>query len=1150
MKNANRDIIFQPSEEYIPPTSLKFELPEELVAYRQLLLTYQDPADFLDSIDILKAKDDDFTQTPENFVSSMISIANQRQNSGQESPKKIVGKLINACSDKEMVQKQQTATCHSLEQLPRTFTEGKNVPQSVRLVNKHLAVKAFQRSDASKSFTAEDSRALLTCRETIHQILFLQLNADVLSFPWIRKLPSGYSFIDVYNFLRDRIRALWQDITVQHASCHKFSVECLEISFRILLLAEYLLCQDPTFENKQHMRLMDTCFDKLMHGYDEARQQSQYQGSNQSVQTMMGALVYFSPNEAEFRAYKILGSLGSCFSSNSANFLDVLSKVPHELRNNKHIKFALSVHKSVREDNIRRYFRLLSKAPFLTSVLMNRFANTLRVRQLTTIFKFGIVKRSSLIPVVSFGNIFGISYTSDREAFLEFLEKFSLEIKDLGRVLCVDLKNCSVETFDDIKAGKILPWKVAVISDKCPHDAIERLKILDNSLPKRMLDIFKSYSSGNNMEGFEEFNPLTETKISLPPLSATEKTDPLAINFAWDGGSAIKSTASDIPSIFDSAFFDPSLDSAFSSLRRQKEKTETTRSTKISPARISQTSVLSQALNGSLPSFLSTQDTNHPSIASEDSIPLSFHLPAEDRLPVTQSSSESFPGIFSTHEMGDEDVPIPKRRVSELMFEVPDDLKVSEKGRGKRKVSQHTTPKSPSKKRIHLDSQNSSPAVSDDEGTQEKSGVSVPCEEADEIGHLCIAVKWRRLNISLDGIKERRMVLESFSKSILSRYEGSFSDTRAWHVHFLTSPRPAEYSAWQGALWTVFGTTEDGISSDDCRGPESSFGLTGQQELRIDLNIHMIENNSDFYCKDNLCDLFVSVPFLVSTDDSGEIILREFCVLPANIDGSGTFWIMCFTDKNSNKITEDMIRRAVYRKYPSIKSEFDPFVSVIGTYTKTGLATEIDVQGEQIQESMRLLFQFAARCKPSRKPKLFYRPQATTVLPILLLDRWKLHVENLDKSSLMPSRRELIELLNPALARLSEEFEIIIFRMNSLTKELDNFTPVSDIRNTFLRAKLNLQQQLENLEFQAEWDLGKSVEVQFNATRRRILNIVHEVFDQPDMLSFCELPSVLARGKNLLLIKCMLSRIICYILTYHINREACLVLSYAITYQT
>ncbi|PHJ26014.1 sac3 ganp family protein, partial [Cystoisospora suis] len=82
---------------------------------------------------------------------------------------------------------------------------------------------------------------------------------------------KGYTFLDVYNFIRDRLRATWQHLTVQHVQKHRAYIETLEISFRFLIFAEEQLCSNPHFDRVSNQGLMQTCLDKLMHGYEAVR---------------------------------------------------------------------------------------------------------------------------------------------------------------------------------------------------------------------------------------------------------------------------------------------------------------------------------------------------------------------------------------------------------------------------------------------------------------------------------------------------------------------------------------------------------------------------------------------------------------------------------------------------------------------------------------------------------------------------------------------------------------------------------------------------------------------------------------------------------------------------------------------------------------
>lgn len=128
---------------------------------------------------------------------------------------RMIGMLTGMCSLDEVIEKQQTSTASDLERL-------NNWPDSeIRIVNKHLAVKSFKRSDASKVFLPGDTRPVVWCRRTVHNILSLHAEADCsTTMPWLFQRDEPYKFLDVYNFVRDRLRGVWTDLTVQHSLTH------------------------------------------------------------------------------------------------------------------------------------------------------------------------------------------------------------------------------------------------------------------------------------------------------------------------------------------------------------------------------------------------------------------------------------------------------------------------------------------------------------------------------------------------------------------------------------------------------------------------------------------------------------------------------------------------------------------------------------------------------------------------------------------------------------------------------------------------------------------------------------------------------------------------------------------------------------------
>ncbi|KAF8819726.1 hypothetical protein IE077_004068, partial [Cardiosporidium cionae] len=292
------------------------------------------------------------------------------------------GELLEFCSFKEMLEKQQTSTANDLERL--------NIPQNgdseARMINRYLALKSFQRSDASKQFKPEETRPLVICRRAIHMILTYFLDADIAfkSFLYRREDNEEYTILDIYNFLRDRLRAIWQDLTVQHGGKHRACIECLEISCRFLILGEGLLCDYPRekFDPVQNSSLMTTCLDKLMSGYKDVShflQRTDAMQIRSKNPFLFDILVYQSPHEAEFWAYRILLNIPS---ENSSGFLDTMATIPSQSWNDPHIRLAITAHQAFHSSNCVRYFKLLKKSKYLMGVLLNKFGNLVRIRSI------------------------------------------------------------------------------------------------------------------------------------------------------------------------------------------------------------------------------------------------------------------------------------------------------------------------------------------------------------------------------------------------------------------------------------------------------------------------------------------------------------------------------------------------------------------------------------------------------------------------------------------------------------------------------------------------------------------------------------------------------------------------------------------------
>ncbi|KAK1445058.1 SAC3/GANP/THP3 domain containing protein [Babesia gibsoni] len=305
---------------------------------------------------------------------------------------KMVGQVLGMCPPREIRQKVETNIASDLE---RTSTFK---------VNPKLAMKSFQRSDASRVFKPEEIRPAVWCRRSVYNILCYFVDADQVKKTYL--LEKTFTFLDIYNFLRDRLRSIWQDLTVQQCTKHRGYIECFEISIRFLIYSNEILCENEEYDIAQNMGLLNTCLDKLMQGYEDAskygtadiiKQQGIYfLRQRPYFDDVMGVLVYDSPHEAEFWSYRLLMHIPQLLMpGGSATFCDIRQRMPARVRTHKMVTFAIEVCHAAASGNTYHYFHLLRQKDChaLHAALMNRFAICLRVRFIDTLVSEKIVKK-------------------------------------------------------------------------------------------------------------------------------------------------------------------------------------------------------------------------------------------------------------------------------------------------------------------------------------------------------------------------------------------------------------------------------------------------------------------------------------------------------------------------------------------------------------------------------------------------------------------------------------------------------------------------------------------------------------------------------------------------------------------------------------
>lgn len=352
----------------------------------------------------------------------------------------LVGKLYAMCSRQEILQKINVNTANDLER------------SKDKQVNKHLALKSFQRSDASRTFSPEEIRPLIWCRRTIYNILCHFIDADITQKPYLMR--KDYSYIDVYNFLRDRLRSIWQDLTVQHCTKHRSYIECFEISIRFLLYSHYQLLDHPEYDSVQNLGLINTCLVKLMNGYSDVKNyRNKFPGK--PVDQISEILVYSSPHQDEFWSYRLLLAIRNIQNNGGGTiFADICKRIPHDIFKSPLVQFAAKTYIAAYDNNICKYFKLIQSASPLQAVLMNRFDGIIRIRWLYYLTKDKILRSPMAYDtfIKHFGYLSGDNNQIDSDRLTDVIKSF---IERYGIEVTIDESNSKHVNLSDVKMDAI-----------------------------------------------------------------------------------------------------------------------------------------------------------------------------------------------------------------------------------------------------------------------------------------------------------------------------------------------------------------------------------------------------------------------------------------------------------------------------------------------------------------------------------------------------------------------------------------------------------------------------------------------------------------------------------------------------------------------
>ncbi|KAL4433632.1 hypothetical protein ABPG75_000073 [Micractinium tetrahymenae] len=236
-------------------------------------------------------------------------------------------------------------------------------PNNAALTSPELAVKRFARTIDESNNAPEFFRtrgALARTMQYLRNLLDRQAKQDA---------RLGL----IHKFLWDRYRSVRQDLYIQGMD-DEFSVNIFEEVVRFHLLSEHELCEEEASITE-------------MEGFNSHLNMEQMNKALISLNDMYNKLAAAgrpARNEAEFRAYHLLGLMGQHgkFKGDQQAFLSMLQAMRPEVRGSSPIQWVLKLQRAFAANNFVRFFTLVRQAPYLLACLSHVYFGQVRGRAL------------------------------------------------------------------------------------------------------------------------------------------------------------------------------------------------------------------------------------------------------------------------------------------------------------------------------------------------------------------------------------------------------------------------------------------------------------------------------------------------------------------------------------------------------------------------------------------------------------------------------------------------------------------------------------------------------------------------------------------------------------------------------------------------
>lgn len=304
----------------------------------------------------------------------------------------IVGQCMLMCPLEEQQARQESRDLSYFEIQPGT---GSKEHGDVPLVDPAKAVKKYKRAAAAQTLHAKDVRPPAVLRQTMDYLVRCIMDRHDSPDP-----PPLPSFLVIYRFVSDRMRALRQDFACQGRR-DALAVGCYETMVRFHVLTMFELgdvANIEKFDPTPNMEKLSQTLTSLRHMFHD------------NYTNPTGA-PFPTPNEAEMHSYRLLIDLDRRF----ATLYEELDKFDPAVKASPIVQFCVQVYNAYRENNYARFFSLARAAPYCHAVLLGLHFNRVRARALEVM--------SHAYKSYPFGELVeGLAFENDKHArdFLAF----------------------------------------------------------------------------------------------------------------------------------------------------------------------------------------------------------------------------------------------------------------------------------------------------------------------------------------------------------------------------------------------------------------------------------------------------------------------------------------------------------------------------------------------------------------------------------------------------------------------------------------------------------------------------------------------------------------------------------------------------------